>query len=62
MSEKTQPKAYRFPDFCKAFGIGETKGRELIRDGALKAKRNGRYLIVTEEAAQAWLESLPAAA
>lgn len=62
MSETTAPKAYRFPEFCKTFGIGETKGRELIRDGALKAKRNGRYLIVTAEAAQEWVNSLPAAA
>lgn len=63
MSEKTEPRrAYRLAEFCKSFGVGETKARELIRDKALKAKRNGRYLIVTAEAAEAYLASLPDAA
>lgn len=58
----TSRRAYRLHEFCKAFGIGETKARELIRDRSLKAKKMGRSVFITDEAAQEWLNSLPSAA
>jgi excisionase family DNA binding protein len=55
-------RAYRLYEFCDAFGIGETKARELIRDKQIKAKKLGRSVFITDEAAQEWLNSLPSAA
>jgi hypothetical protein len=51
--------AYRLPDFCKRYAIGQTKAREEITAGRLRAKQSGRYIIVTEQDAQAWLNRLP---
>jgi excisionase family DNA binding protein len=61
---QTEPtrRAYRLHEFCKAFGIGETKARELIRANRLKAKKMGRAVLITDEAARDWANSLPDAA
>ena len=61
---QTEPtrRAYRLHEFCKAFGIGETKARELIRANSIKAKKMGRAVVITEQAAQDFLNSLPDAA
>lgn len=51
--------AHTLNDFCERYGIGRTKAYEEIKAGRLKARKNGRYTLITEEAAQAWLASLP---
>ena len=62
MDHEPTRRAYRLHEFCKAFGIGETKARELIRANSIKAKKMGRAVVITEQAAQDFLASLPDAA
>lgn len=35
-----------FPDFCKVLGIGETKGRDLVRRGMVPCIRAGRRIVI----------------
>jgi len=35
-----------FPDFCKTIGIGETKGRDLVRRGLVPCIRAGRRIVI----------------
>lgn len=35
-----------FPDFCKIIGIGETKGRELLKRGIIPQIRAGRRVLI----------------
>jgi len=35
-----------FPDFCKVLGIGETKGRDLVRRGIVPCIRIGRRIVI----------------
>jgi hypothetical protein len=51
--------AMRPKAFMKRFGIGETKFYDELKSGRLVAKKAGGVLLVTEAAAQAWLNSLP---
>jgi hypothetical protein len=55
----TTIKAHTLSDFCRRYGIGRTKAYEEINAGRLKAKKNGRSTIITDEDAQAWLRGLP---
>jgi len=52
-------RARRLADFCEAYGVSRAKAWEEIRMGRLKALKNGRYVIITEEAASEWLARLP---
>lgn len=45
--------------FCNSYGIGQTKFYEEVSAGRLEARRSGRRVLVTREAAAAWLSSLP---
>jgi len=36
-----------FPDFCKVLGIGETKGRDLVRRGLVPCIRVGRRVVIS---------------
>lgn len=50
--------ALRPKAFCARYGIGETKFYAELKAGRLEAKKSGGVLLVTEEAADAWLNSL----
>jgi excisionase family DNA binding protein len=53
--------AFSIDDFCSRFGIGRTKVYEEIRSGRLEAVKVGRRTLITEQAGQEWLRSLPKA-
>lgn len=44
-----------FPDFCKTFGIGETTGRKLIRQGRLPIIRIGARVVIARNVVEAIL-------
>lgn len=46
-------------DFCAWAGIGRSLAYREIESGRLKIRKVGRRTLVTIEAAQAWLNSLP---
>ena len=46
-------------EFCKAYSVGHTMAYEEIGSGRLEALKSGRRTLITEEAAQRWLRSLP---
>ncbi len=52
--------ALRPKAFCARYGIGETKFYAELKAGKLKAKKSGGVLLITEDAAEEWLRSLPA--
>jgi hypothetical protein len=39
-------KTLDFPDFCAALGIGQTKGREVIRKGRVPVIRIDRRIVI----------------
>jgi excisionase family DNA binding protein len=51
--------AYRIDEACAATGYGRTKIKELIRDGKLKAKKDGGVTVIRRVDLQAYLDSLP---
>ncbi len=51
-------KLNRFRPWLEANGIGVTKGYELAKQGKLKTVKIGKNRYVTEEAAQAFIDSL----
>jgi excisionase family DNA binding protein len=53
--------AFSIDDFCSRYGIGRTTAYEEIRTGRLEAVKVGRRTLITEQAAQDWLSSLPKA-
>jgi excisionase family DNA binding protein len=46
-------------DFCRLYGIGRTKAYAEIAAHRLRAVKVGRRTLITHEAAEAWLTSLP---
>lgn len=62
MTAEVTPQAYSIDSFCKAFGIGSTKARGLIKDGKIEARRYGGTtgkLLIPAESARAWFDQLP---
>jgi hypothetical protein len=51
--------AYRVEELHDAAGIGRTRAFELIREGKLKARKDGANTIVLREDLEAYLHSLP---
>lgn len=60
--QEHQRKAYDLKSFCEAFSIGRTKVYQEIREGKLKTLKVGRRTIITAQAADDWLNSLPSGA
>jgi predicted DNA-binding transcriptional regulator AlpA len=56
----TEPLAYPLPDFLKRYGVSRSTAYREINAGRLEARKRGSRTIITAEAAQAWLDSLPA--
>jgi excisionase family DNA binding protein len=53
------PRAFSIPEFCRRYGIGRTNAYQEIATGRLRALKAGRRTLITHEAAEAWLASLP---
>jgi excisionase family DNA binding protein len=51
--------AYRIDEACAATGYGRTKIKELIRDGKLRAKKDGGVTVIRRADLQEYLDSLP---
>lgn len=47
-----------FRTWLSANGIGTTKGYQLVKEGKLKTVKIGKNRFITEQAAQAFVESL----
>lgn len=45
--------------FCSRYGIGRTTAYQEIAAGRLRAVKVGRRTLITRDAAEAWLASLP---
>ena len=58
---KSAPFCRAFPigEFCRRYGIGRTNAYQEIAAGRLRAVKAGRRTLITHEAAEAWLASLP---
>jgi excisionase family DNA binding protein len=52
-------KALRINATCDKLGVGRSKVYELVRAGKLDARKLGNRTVITEESADAFLESLP---
>lgn len=59
IGELSAKEALTVRQFCSNYGIGQTKFYEEVATGRLEARRSGRRVLVTREAATAWLDSLP---
>ena len=53
--------AYSIDDVCKMTATGRTAIFEAIRNGALRARKNGRRTLILAADLRAWLEGLPLA-
>ena len=60
LRKQQRPRAYKLSEFCDEFRIPRTRAYEEMNAGRLKAKKAGRTVIITDEQAEEWLESLPA--
>ncbi len=54
-----EPLAYSLPDFLERFSVSRSTAYREINAGRLEARKRGSRTIITAEAAQAWLDSLP---
>lgn len=45
--------------FCRDFGVGRTKVFEAIKNGEIEAVKFGGRTLITSDAAERWLKSLP---
>jgi hypothetical protein len=52
--------AYRIPEIIRRNNVSRSKIYEDIRDGKLKAKKNGKITLITAEAEREWLDAMPA--
>jgi excisionase family DNA binding protein len=53
------PRAFSIPEFCRRYGIGRTNAYQEIAAGRLRAVKVGRRTLITQDAAESWLASLP---
>jgi excisionase family DNA binding protein len=51
--------AFSIKQFCEWAGIGRSKVYALLATKQLSAKKIGRRTVITREAAECWLRSLP---
>jgi excisionase family DNA binding protein len=54
-----QQRAMSVRDFCERFGVGRTTTYEEIKGGRLRARKVRKRTIITDDDAEAWLQSLP---
>lgn len=60
METPATPILWRINDFRKAHGISRATTYNLIRDGKLKALKQGTVTLIPETEAEKWRQSLPA--
>lgn len=53
------PRAFSVIEFCRRYSIGRTNAYQEIAAGRLRAVKVGRRTLITVDAAEAWLASLP---
>jgi excisionase family DNA binding protein len=58
-SARLLARAFSIAEFCRFYGIGQTYTYHEIAEGRLRAVKAGRRALVTREAADAWLATLP---
>jgi excisionase family DNA binding protein len=58
-SRPNLPRAFPITEFCRLYGIGRTTAYAEIAAGRLRAVKVGHRTLVTNDAAEAWLASLP---
>lgn len=59
MSNLEQLGAFSIKQFCEWSGIGRSKVYDLLATKKLSAKKIGRRTVITREAAENWLKTLP---
>ena len=59
MRPATTRRAYNVREFCEEFGLSREGVYEAIRLGKLVARKYGKRTIITDEAANAFLNALP---
>jgi hypothetical protein len=59
---RARQRAMSIAEFCRDYGTGRTTAYQEIKSGRLQARKCGKRTIVTEDAAEAWLQSLPTVA
>lgn len=52
-------KAFSIKEFSEVVSLGKTRIYEEIKSGRLKVCKIGRRTIITDQAADEWLQSLP---
>ena len=57
--ERAEIRAYTIRQFCRAHAISRSRLYELIGDGSIEARKNGKRTIITAAEAERWLNSLP---
>jgi excisionase family DNA binding protein len=53
------PRALSIDEFCSRYGVGRTTAYQEIAARRLRAVKVGRRTLITRDAAEAWLASLP---
>jgi excisionase family DNA binding protein len=51
--------AYAIREACEASGIGRSSIYELLKSGALRARKHGKRTLILESDLRRWLEKLP---
>jgi hypothetical protein len=57
---RARQRAMSLAQFCQNYSVGRTKAYEEIISGRLRARKNGKRTIITEDDAEDWLQQLPA--
>jgi predicted DNA-binding transcriptional regulator AlpA len=52
-------RAFRIPEFCRAFGIGRSKFYELVARRELRPRKSGKQTLIPVGEAERWFNSLP---
>jgi excisionase family DNA binding protein len=59
LERESSPRAFSIAAFCRRYAIGRTYAYQEIAAGRLHAVKAGRRTLITRDAAEAWLASLP---
>jgi len=56
---RARQRAMSLAQFCQDYNTGRTRAYQEIRSGRLRARKNGKRTIITEDDAEDWLGRLP---
>jgi excisionase family DNA binding protein len=54
-----EKRAFSIDEFCRRYGVGRTTAYEEIKAKRLQVAKAGKRTLVTADAAESWLKSLP---